>query len=157
MEWNVDRAGKVPKCEFVLRPDVENHDAAAAHAFHQLLARDRLQRVAGVEIVPHHARNLGDVAFRDPAQGGKEIEHGVIRELVEDELSVAAASDETSAPHLLQMLRSIGDGKPGALRQQFDASLPLRQLLQEFEPMRMRERLGDGGELREQGKLRTGT
>ena len=58
------------------------------------------------------------------------------------------------APHLLQVLRRIGDGETGALRQDLDAALALRQLLENFETMRMGERFGDGGELREQRQFR---
>ena len=53
------------------------------------------------------------------------------------------------------MLRCIGDGQAGTRRQNVHASLALRQLLQELEPMRMRQRFGDGGELREQRQLWT--
>ena len=52
------------------------------------------------------------------------------------------------------MLRGVGDRQPGSLRQHLDAALALRQLLQELEPMGMRERFGDGGELGEQRQFR---
>ena len=53
------------------------------------------------------------------------------------------------------MLRGVGDRQAGSLRQNLDAPLALGQLLQKFEPMRVRQRFGDRGELGEQRQFRT--
>ena len=47
------------------------------------------------------------------------------------------------------MLRSVGDGEAGSFCHHFDTALALRQLFQNLEPMRMGQRFGDRGELRE--------
>jgi hypothetical protein len=98
--------------------------------------------------------DFGDVALGHPAQRRDEIEHDVVGKRVKDELPLAPRSHDARAPHLLQVLRRVGDGKAGARRRHFDAALALRQLLQNFQPMRVSERLGDRRELGEQRRFR---
>ena len=86
----------------------------------------------------------------DSAQRRHEVEHGLVGERAEDELAFAAGGDDPGPPHLLQVLRRVGDREAGSLRQDLDTPLALGQLLQEFEPMRVRQRFGDGRELGEQ-------
>ena len=141
--------------EFIFRPHVENRDRARARSLQKLFARHRLQAVALVEIAAHHALDLGHVALGDPAQRRQQFENGVVGQPVVDELSVAPVCHQAGAPHLLEMLRGVGDRQAGAIRQHLDAALALRQLLQQLEPMGMPERFRDGGKLGEQRQLRT--
>jgi hypothetical protein len=117
---------------------------------HQLIARDGLEAVALVEIAADHALDFGAVALGDPAQRRHEIEHRVVVEPIVDELALAPVRHETATPHVLKMLRGVGDRQTRALRQCLDAALALRKLLQQLEPMRMPERFRDSRELREQ-------
>jgi hypothetical protein len=52
------------------------------------------------------------------------------------------------------MLGGVRGREAGTLRQYLHAALALRELLQQFEAMRVTERFRDGGELREQDLLR---
>jgi len=113
------------------------------------LGRHGLEAIAVIEVATDHAFHLGNVLLGDSAQRRHEVEHGLVGERA-DELAFAAGGDDPGPPHLLQVLRRVGDRAAGSLRQDLDAPLALGQLLQEFEPMRVRQRFGDGRELGEQ-------
>ena len=121
----------------------------------QFLARNRLQAVAIVEIAAHDPLDLRHVALGDPAQSSEQIENPVIGKPVIDELAVAPCAHHARAPHVLKMLRGVGDREAGLLREDLDAALALGELLQQFETMSMPESFRDGGELREQRLFRT--
>ena len=117
------------KREFIRRADVEDGDHAGARIFQELLARDRLHTVTVVEVAADHALHFGNIALGDPAQRCHEIEHSLIGERVEDELPLASCRYDAGAPHVLQVLRRVGDGEAGSLRDHLDGALALRQLL----------------------------
>ena len=141
--------------KLVFRAHVEDRDRAGARSLHKFIARDGFEAVALVEITADHALDFGAVALGDPAQRRQEVEHRVVVEPVVDELALAPVRHETRTPHVLKMLRGVGDRQARPLRQRLDGALALRELLQQLEAMRMPKRFRDGRKLREQNLLRT--
>ena len=64
-----------------------------------------------------------------------------------DMQAVFPTVDERRLPKRLEMLRCIGERQANLAREGLDGTLSLGQQLQEFEPVRARERLPDAGEL----------
>ena len=151
---DVQGARQMPERELVRRPDVEDGHCARARTPHELLARHRLQAVAIVEVAADQPLRLGDVPLRDPSHGRQEPEHRFVGERVEDVLALPARDHDPRPPQLLQVLGRVRDRKAGPLRQDLDAPLALGEVLHQLEPMCVRQRLRDGGELREQRQLR---
>src|SRR5712691_6205842 len=139
-ERDVHGARQMSQREFIRRPDIEDGHRARARHFQKRFARNRLEAVTIIEIAADHPIHLGNVLLGNPAQRRQEIEHGLVGERVEDELALAPSDHDPHAPHLLQVLRRVGDRQAGSLRQDLDVPLALSQLLQELEPMRMRKR-----------------
>ena len=108
-----------------------------------------------MEIAAHEPFNFGQIALGDPAQRCQQVEHGVVGKPVVDEFAVTPISNEASAPHVLEMLRGVGNRQACALRQNLDAALPLGKLFQQLKAMGMPERFRDNGELGEQRVFRT--
>ena len=134
----------MPASKLVLRPDVENGRGPAAQAVEQLIAGYRLELVARAEIPGHYARDFGAVPLADTAEGGEQTHHHLVAgEAIIDALTVATALDKGSTAEKLQMPGGIGEGEAGADRQILDAALALPEMFEQFEPMRMGERVGD--------------
>jgi hypothetical protein len=84
---------------FILRPHVEHRDEAVPEALHQLLARDRLQRIALMEVASDDVANLRKMAFSDMAQCGGQVEHRRIAQPIDDAFAVAARGEQTGPLH----------------------------------------------------------
>jgi len=54
---------------------------------------------------------------------------------------------QPGSAQVLQVLRSIGDGEPGAFGQRLHAALALGDELEQFEPVLVSQGFGDGSEL----------
>ena len=107
----------MPAGELIFRSDVEDGRNPAAQAVEQLIARYRIEPVASPEIVPHHARDFGAVAFADAAEGSEQTHHLVASKPVINALAVASARYERSSAQKLQMSGCIGQGEaPRAAR-----------------------------------------
>ncbi len=59
----------------------------------------------------------------------------MIGKTIIDELTVAARGHQPGTPQLLEMLRGIGNRQAGPLRQRFDATLALGDMLKQIQPM----------------------
>ena len=108
-----------------------------------------------MEITAYNPFHLGHVLLGDPAQHRQQVEHGVIGKPVVDELSVAPVCHQARAPHLLKMLRRVGDREPGPIGQNLDAAFALGELFQNLKTVGVRQRLGDRGELGEERQFGT--
>jgi hypothetical protein len=75
--------------------------------------------------------------------------------MVEDPLPVASALNQRCAAKKLQMPGCVRHGQPGSSGEVFDAPLALSEMFEEFQSMRMTERLGDLGEADEHTLFRT--
>jgi hypothetical protein len=73
------------------------------------------------------------------------------RQVVKHTLTVAPRVNEASAPQDLQVAGGIGKSQIGTRSEILYALLPLAQLVEKLEPMRVAERLGDLGESGEHG------
>ena len=134
----------MPNRKLVFRPNVEDGRSPAAQAVEQLIAGYRLELVARAEIPGHHARDFGAVPLADTAEGGEQTHHHLVAgEAIIDALTVATTLDKGRTAEKLQMPRGIGEGEAGAGRQILDAALALPEMFEQFEPMRMGERVGD--------------
>ena len=92
--------------------------------------------------------------LRDVPQGteqGHDVRLGVVSQAIDHALAVALRGDQTGAAQLLQVLRGVRHGEANPLGQGFDAARPLGQLLDQFDPMFVAERLGHLGERRPDG------
>jgi hypothetical protein len=103
----------------------------------------------------HDARHLGVVQLGNPTNCCERIEGGIVGQAVIHVLAVAAICSQSRAQHLLKVLRSICNGKPGLFREQLDAAFALRKLLEQLKAMGMAQCLRHRSELRKYGLLRT--
>ena len=53
------------------------------------------------------------IVFGDAPQRREEIQHGIVGQPIEDELAVTPRRDQPGAPHVLQVLRGVGDRQLG--------------------------------------------
>ena len=130
----------MPTGELVFRSNVEyGRSSAGGRA-----VRDRFELVASPEIARRHARDFGAVALADAAQSGEQTHHHfVANEAIVNALAGTAALDKRSAAEKLQMSGCVGKGEARAGRQLLDAALALSEMFEQFEPMRMGERVSD--------------
>jgi hypothetical protein len=134
----------MPNRKLVFRPNVEDGRSPAAQAVEQLIAGYRLELIASAEIPGHHSRDFGAVSLADPAKGGEQAnDYLVAGEAIIDALAFATALDKGSTAEKLQMPGGIREGEAGTFRQILDAALALPEMFEQFEPMRMGERVGD--------------
>src|SRR6516165_1905120 len=138
----VQRAGQMALPKFILGPDIEHRHRPGSQAVQQLDAGDRLQLVTGAEVGCHDAGDFGAVPLADPAQRIQQTDDGIFtREPIEYPLALPAALDQPGAAKQLQVAGTVGERDPGAGREVFDAALTLREVLEQFEPMDVAERL----------------
>src|SRR6516162_1292922 len=131
----------------VLGTDIEDGRRPGAQPLQQLRARYRLQLVPGAEIARHHAGDLGAVPLADPAKGLQQPDDRVFaRQAIKDPLPFAPPLDKRGAAKKLQVTGCVRhrQARPGG--EVFDAPLALAEMLEQFEPVRMAERLRDLGE-----------
>ena len=65
-------------------------------------------------------------------------------------LALAPRSDKAAAPHVLQMLRGIGNRQASSIGKNLNAALTLSKLLQQLKAMGMPQRFRDRSELGKQ-------
>ncbi len=138
----------MPQGEFIRRSHVQNSHRTGAHSRQKLLAGHRLQFIALAEIAANNAVDFSDIALSDAAHGRKNVENAVIGEGVIDKLALTPGCQQASAPHVLEVLRSICNRQAGPVGEHFNAALALCKLFQQLKAMRMPERFRDGGKLR---------
>ena len=151
----VDGLGQVSRRVLVLRPHVEHRDEAVLEALHELLPRNRLQRIASLEITRDDVTDLGEVALGDPTERCGQIEYRRIAQPIEDTLAVSARRQQAGPAHDPEVLRGVGNRQPDTLGKRFDAALALGEQLQDLQPMAVAERLGDLGKAGKQCALGT--
>ena len=96
-ERNVERSRKVTKRELVFGTDIEHRHQIVAQSRDQVVARDRVERVAGVKIVGHDTADLGDIPFADSVEGFDQRDHfGVAGEAIENVFAAALGLDEAA-------------------------------------------------------------
>ena len=130
--------------ELVLGTHIEDCRRPGSQPIQQLDAGDRLQLVTGAEIGCHDAGDFGAVPLADAAQRIQQTDDGIFaREPIEYPLALPPALDQPGAAKQLQVAGTVGERDPGAGREVFDAALTLREVLEQFEPMDVAERLRD--------------
>jgi hypothetical protein len=140
----------VPQCKFVFWPHVKNGYSAGARSFQKFFAGYRLEAIAPIKITAHYALDLGNILLGYPAYRCECVQDRIIGQPVMHEFAVAPGGDKSGARHSLQMLRCVGDRQPDFFGKVFYAAFALGELFQQFEAMRMSERLRDESELRKQ-------
>ncbi len=83
----------------------------------------------------------------------QQTEHAVVGEAVEHDLALPPRRHEAGLAHRLEVLGGVGRADARALRQRFDAALPLGELLEHRHAIGMARGLRHGGEPREHGLL----
>ncbi len=130
--------------ELVLRAHIQNRRRSGAQPGEQLVARDRLELVPGPKIACHDPRDLGAVALANPAEREQQADDGLLSsKAVEYALAVTPALDESGTTKKLQVPRRICQREAGPRRQILDAALGLAEMFEQFETMRVTERLSD--------------
>jgi SAM-dependent methyltransferase len=136
--------------KLVLRTYIQNRHEVVPQARHQFSSGNGLHGVTTTEVGPHHLLDLGHVALADGSKSTEQPDCLVLaREAVEDTFAFPARLHKRRSSQDLQMPRRIGEGQTGPRGQFVDASLPLGEMLQQFQPMRMAHRARDLGEARE--------
>jgi len=80
----------------------------------------------------------------DAAESAEQPDHHIVAgEPVVDPFACAAALDERGAAEKLQMPGRVGNSEARACGQILDAALALPEMFEQFEPMRVRKRVGD--------------
>jgi hypothetical protein len=131
--------------EFILRPQIEQRHQIVAQSRNQIIARDRLQRITGLKVIGHHAADLCNVPFADAAQGFDQGDHfGIAGQAIENVLAATLSLHETRTPEDLQVARGVGERQMRPGRQLLDSAYPLRQVLQQFQPVSVAKRLRHG-------------
>ena len=77
----------------------------------------------------------------------RQVEYRGIAQPVEDPLAVASRDQQAGLAHEPQVLGSVADRQSRPLGERLDAALALRQQLEDFQAMRVTERLRHFGEL----------
>jgi hypothetical protein len=128
--------------ELILGPHIEQRNQVVPQSRNQVVSRNGLKRITGLEVIGHNTTDLGDIPFTDPTQRFDQRHYfGVARQAIENVLAATLGLNETRAPQDLKVPRRIGERQMCPSRQLFDGAYPLRKVLQEFKPVSMAERL----------------
>ncbi len=141
---NVQRAGQVAQIEFLTRPHIQQHHAAAL--FQQLLDSQAFQSIAALQAVVDHAVHLAALVVGIVAERGQQVAQRTLTTAVEDALAIASGLNQAGTAQLLQMLGGIGYRQPGQFGQALHGALALGDVLQQGQAMGMAERAGDLGQ-----------
>ena len=80
------------------------------------------------------------------AQQRHDVPLDLIGQAIDDALALAPARHQTGHAQLLQVFRRIGEAEARALGEGLDIARPLGQLLDQFDPVLVGQRLGHLGE-----------
>src|SRR6266511_578199 len=141
------RARDVPGDKLLRRAHVEDHHVAAGGALHQLGAADRLQGVAGHEVVlddPVHLRQAGPGQV---PQRGDEAGDLLAGQPVVHPGGLLAGLHQAGVAQHLQVRRGVGHPHPGRPGEGLDGVLALGEQLQQLDPLGAGDRLVGAGEL----------
>gem|GEM_PF-6778395 len=128
--------------ELILGPHIEQRNQIVSQSRDQVVARDGLKRITGLEVIGHNTTDLGDIPFTDPTQRLDQRHYfGIASEAIENVLATTLRFDEARAPQYLQMPRRVGECQMCPSRQLLDGAYPLRKVLQQLKPVSMAERL----------------
>ena len=105
--------------------------ASDAQRSQQVPARDRLQAVASIESSCARRARPRPRCARRPPQRRQQVENGIVGQPIETNFP-SRRWHQPGAPHVLQVLRGVGDRQAGAVGQNLDAAFALRQLLQQI-------------------------
>ena len=146
---NGDRAGPrdVPRLVLLDRTNVEHRDLAAAHAAHQLVARDGLERAPSLEVLARHALDFGEPRPGQRSQRDEEVCDLLVREPVLHIEALLPGVDQACGAQDLQVLRRVADRDAGEAGQHLDGAWPLGKQVEQLQPLRGRGRLADPGDL----------
>ena len=130
------------KRELILGPHVEQRNEVVPQSRDQIVTRDGLKRITGLEVIGHNTTDLGDIPFTDAPQRFDQCDYfGIAGETIEDVFAATLGLDETRAPQDLQVPRRVGERQMCPSRQLLDGANPLRKVLQELKPVSVAERL----------------
>jgi hypothetical protein len=148
-----DRARDVTGAILGFGPHVEDDGVAPLQALLQLLCGDQLDAAALAEVLAGEHVDLRHVTGRDVAHRRPQVAHAIARETVVDAIALAPRPDETGTGEQPQVLRRVRDALRDLVRELLDRALALREHIYDLRPAPIPERLADGGEGVEQGKL----
>jgi hypothetical protein len=110
-----------------------------------------------MEVVGHDATDLGDVTLAYASERPHELNHLTIAgEPIQHLFSASFCIDEARAPKDLKMSRRVGEAQIGPRGKFLDAAHALGDVLEQFQPVGVAERLGHFGEAGEYPLFRSG-
>ena len=154
VEWDRPCAGNVSGFVLEARAYIDHDDLAGHRSTAEFVAVDGLDVGVVAEETTRCSWHLGDAVRGDGLQSSDERDHVVAGEPVVDTSPLAARVNEMSATQLLKLRRDRGHAVPGDAGELVDAAFPLREQVEELKAGRMRDRLGDPGQLLEERLLR---
>jgi hypothetical protein len=140
VEWDRPCAWDVSGFVLEARAYIDHDDLASHSAAAEVVAVDGLDVGVVAEETPRCNWHLGDTVRGDGLQSGDET-HNVV-------------AGEMSSAQFLELRRDGGHSVPGDASELVDAAFPLREQVEELEAGRMRDSLGDSGQLLEERLLR---
>ena len=154
VEWDRPCAWDVSGFVLEARAYIDHDDLASHSSAAEVVAVDGLDVGVVAEETPRCNWHLGDTVRGDGLQSGDETHNVVAGEPVVDASPFPARINEMSSAQLLELRRDGGHSVPGDASELVDAAFPLREQVEELEAGRMRDRLGDSGQLLEERLLR---
>ncbi|ESW81622.1 hypothetical protein X772_23365 [Mesorhizobium sp. LSJC280B00] len=97
----------MPRYEFVLRPDIEQHDFVVSHAAHEFLARDVFQPVRLADPIVDKLTDLLASVVCKISQRRKHVFDWAICKPVQNAFSVSPGLHQARSLEVLKMLRRI--------------------------------------------------
>lgn len=143
VERDAARARQIARAVLLLRPHVEQRHLAASDQRKQLVP---LGGREGAKLTAQ-AVQLRKDGFGELTDGAEEERHAVSGETILDVLPLALCSNQARGAHLLQVLRRVGQGDAGGVREHLHASRALPEQIEQLQADGARERLSDAGQL----------
>ena len=145
---NVERAWEMTKGKLVFGSHIKHSDQIVVQSRDQVITRDRFQRVASLKVVGHDTADLGNIPFADAAQSFDQRDHfGITSQPIQNVFAATLGLDQARPSQNLQVARGVGERQMRPRRQLLDTAHPLREVLQQLEPMSVTERLGHSSEI----------
>ena len=154
VKWYRTRARNVSGFVLEGRAYVDHDDLACHGSATEFVAVDGLDVGVVAEVSTRCGWHLGDAVRGDGSERGDEPDDVVAGKAVVDASPFPARVDELRAAQFLELRRDGGHAVPGDAGELVDAAFPLREQVNEFEAGRVRDRLGDPGQLLEERPLR---
>jgi hypothetical protein len=116
---------------------VEDRNGARSGSRYKFFTRHWLKVVSFNEITADDSHNLSNISFCNAAQRGQKFENGIIGKPIVNEFAVTPIGHQAGVPHVLEMLRGVGNRQARPIRKHLNAALSLGKLLQQLEAVGM--------------------